>query len=42
MIREMVANTVFNRLVTLENDGYYASLFENKMDTELSILINKL
>ena len=40
--RELLANTIFDRLVALEGDGYYASLFQNKLDEELSDLINKL
>jgi len=40
--RELLANTIFERLVALEADGYYASLFKNKLDEELSVLINKL
>ena len=40
--RERAANILFDKLVELETDGYYAKLYQQKIDEELSSLIQTL
>ena len=40
--RERAANILFDKLIELETDGYYAKLYQQKIDEELSSLIQTL
>ena len=40
--REQAANIIFQKLTEYETDGYYAKLFQSKVDEELSKLIATL
>ena len=40
--REKAVNIIFQKLTEFETDGYYAKLFQSKIDDELSKLIDTL